>query len=725
MNKDHHTVANIGTKPRFFNDFQPGSYSDWKNEANKALKGAPFEKKLISPTPEGISLKPIYTSDDVADLPEIASMPGFPPFLRGPDVWRDESSAWHVAHDYRYPTGDDTNSAIMHDLANGLSSVVLTLDEPTRRGVDPDQTDRADVGRHGLSISSADELRDTIKGIDLASIPIVIDCGTSGIAFLGYLIAVAQPQGVPTERLSGAVAMDPVGELARLGSLPASLDRLLDELADMTTWAKKNAPGLGTIWIHGEVFSDGGAHAVQELAYSLATGVFYLRSMEQRGCDANVSVRHTRFSFSLGTSFFMEIAKIRAARLLWHRVCEACGIPQAKRAMRIHGRTSRYTMTTWDPYINMLRGTTETLAAALAGVDTIEVTPFDEAVRTPGEFSRRVARNTQLVIRDEVHAGKVLDPAGGSWYVERLTAELAARAWSLFQDIEREGGVLECLRNESIQNAILKTNEHRQSDAANRRRAIVGINQYPNAAEKKLDSAVGDFAALQQRRMDEVKAHKASATNSEKTAALKRLSSLTDTDHGTLTTLSMEAASAGATCGEITQALPARRPAQVDALKVKRVIPGKLSDGFEKLRDAVTAARASGINTRVFLATVGKIAAYMPRFDFSATFFETGGFEVVRTLGFDSPDSAAEAAVTSGAALVLICAPDESYPVAAPAITHYVKECNADTIVVLAGLPDDDLRARLENSGVDEFIHARANVLETLTSIADRLGVER
>ncbi|MBD3258641.1 methylmalonyl-CoA mutase [candidate division GN15 bacterium] len=716
---DNETPPRAVDASELFGQFSPTPYDEWRTEAERLLRGAPFDKKLLTPTPEGITLKPIYRQEDAADISEAESVPGYAPFLRGRLAWRNSSDAWQMAQELIYPDHESFNEALRHDLERGLTAVMLPLDRASRRGVDPDSADPIEVGRDGVSISSLSDLGTTLDGVDLMQTPVYIECGTSGLPYLGAYVALAEENG-KEGKLTGALVMDPLGELVTAGSLPMSIGDALTELTGMTAWAVSNQPKLGTVWVHGEAYHNGGANAVQELAFALATGVAYLRALEERGVEPKKAARHFRFSFGLGTHFFMEIAKLRAARLMWHRIAEQCGVDENDRGMWIHARTSRYTKTTYDPYVNMLRTTTEAFSGAIAGCDSLHVSPFDEHLRPVDEFSRRIARNTQTVIKDEVRLGRLLDPAGGSWFVERLTAELAETAWGLFQETEKRGGLLVCLEDGWVQSGIKRVADKRAAAVSKRRQVIVGTNQYPIADETPLDRREFDHEAFHSERSKIVKEARTANSDESKAAVLRELETLMNAEPLALAEAALKAAKRGATVGEIVRALPTRKS------KGTRVTPvpyRRAAEGYEALRSAVESFRKDGGAARVFVATIGKRASFMPRLDFATTFFRVGGFAVERAAGDQPANAAATAAVESKAPVVVICGVDDSYPEGAPVIAEAVKKARPDSMVVLAGLPADDLKRSLEQAGVDLFIHQRSDTLAVLNDIAKKLGV--
>ncbi len=707
---------------RLVDEFPIPTFKEWRSEVERLLKGAAFDKRMLTRTHEGITLQPIYRREDIKDLPHVDSLPGEAPYVRGGECFRDPQQAWEVTEEISAPTYEKFNGALRGDLKRGLTSVRIALDEASRQGLDPDEAESAQVGHGGVSIASIRGFARALDHIDLAKTPVYIRSGSAGLPFLGIYVAVAGSHGVGPEQLPGAVAMDPLGDLAITGHLPTSLGTACKEMAAITGWAAERAPKLGTIWVHGEPYSNAGGNAVQELAFVIATAVEYLRELEMRTIAPESAAPHFRFSFAAGSNFFMEVAKLRAARLLWNRVLETCGVDENHRHMWMHVRTARYSKTLFDPYVNMLRAATEAFSGAVGGADSLQVAPFDESFRTADEFSRRIARNSQIIIRDEVHLGQVMDPAGGSYYVEKLTAEIAEAAWTLMQQVEGKGGMSRALGEGFPQGEVTRSATDRAEAYALRKNVQVGTNKYPNPTEERLATVDVDHGEIHEVRSRRIKELRSLPEHKEALAAVKDLAEIVETGSGGLVDAVIKAAGKGGTIGEITHALRASEAAttEVKPLKVERA-----AAQFEALRLAIMNQRKSKGGLKVYMTTLGPAGHYMPRLDFAASFFEVGGFEVIRTTGHDSADEAAAEALKADADVAVICGLDEAYTESAPAVAKAIKKSRPHTIVVLAGKPAEETVAALwHEAGIETFIHIRSNVLAVLTSIASKLGVQ-
>jgi methylmalonyl-CoA mutase len=644
-----------------FAEFDAPAYEAWREATVSSLKGVPFEK-LITRTYEGIDLQPLYRAEDAADLAHVATLPGKPPYVRGSDATGYLEQPWAIAQEIGAATPSEFNRRLLHDLQRGQNAVNLIFDASGRRGV-PMQ-DARDVGA-------------ALANVDLAAVPLLLHCGADAVPAAALLMA-----ALPSDAaIAGAIDNDPLGELAAAGTLPASLDALYDEMAMLTRWAAANAPALRTISVRGDRYQNAGADAVTELAAALAAGVAYVRAMQARDLPVDTTAGSLTFVFGLGSNFFMEVAKLRAARLLWSQVIEAFGGNAAAQRMVIHARTADWNKTVYDPYVNMLRVTTEAFAGAVAGVQSMHVAPFDAPIREADEFSRRMARNTQLILQEECSLTRLIDPAGGSWYVERLTDELARAAWQRFQAIETAGGLAAALADGTVQQQIAATAAARVANLARRKDVLVGVNMYPNLGEAEAKAEA-----------------KAEAEGHAEDVAV----SLGEASFASL----VERAKAGANLAQLRSAL--RRNAGPGPA-VEPLQPLRVAAAFEALRQAAASyAAAHGATPKIFLANMGSLKQHKARADFTQGFVNVGGFECIYPAGFETPDAAAAAALDAGAQAVVICSTDDSYPEIVPALTARIKAAAPEMPVLLAGYPTDQIDA-FRAAGIDEFIHLRAD----------------
>lgn len=614
MSENSHTNDAIKLEKTFdlTADFTPPSYAEWKTAAEEHLKGVPFEKALVTQTYEEINLQPIYGNQDIETLPHLNEKPGAGYYLRGTHTHGYLHKPWDICQAIPYDNPEELNHALKYDLERGQTAVQLSTETN--------------------GTASTESLAAALKDINPEKIPVHIDAGFSGLETVNAFGAFLAKEKRSPEKINGSIAADPLGYLAAHGSLPITLETAYEHLAEVTIKAEKEMPNLKTIGISGLPYHNAGASAVQELAFVLASAVEYIDRMREKGLAIDDIAPRMRFTFGIGPFYFMEVAKLRAARLLWAKIVESYGGGNESQKMVIHGVTSFYNQTIYDPYVNMLRTTTEAFSAIVGGVDSLQTNPFDETFGAPDEFSRRAARNTQIVLEEESHLDRMIDPAGGSYYVETLTHEVAQNAWNLFLETEKMGGMFAALQNEFPQTQIRTTAEKREKDLAKRKTVMVGTNFSANAKEKILKPV-----------------------NRREIQPLPAVISIK----------------------------PLRLHRAAEIFEELRNAAGK----FEA---------ETGAKPKLFLAAMGPVRQHKARADFSQGFFEVGGFDVIYPPGFDTPEAAVDAALESGARVVTICSTDETYPELVPPITKALKEKAPGIVVVLAGFPKDQVDAHKE-----------------------------
>ena len=697
-------------------EFPPATYENWRKLVEAELKGAPFDKKMFSATYEGITLKPIYQREDVAHLPHVNSLPGFAPFVRGTNASGFVKESWAVSQEIACASPTEFNLAACNSIARGLTALNMVLDRATRNGHDPDWAEPEDVGGGGLSIATLGDLDRALDGVDLEKTSLFVRSGASALPFAALLVALVKKRKKSSAELRGCIEMDPLGVLAHEGRLPQSLDDAYREMAALTRWAASHAPQLQTVCVHSRAWHESGGTAVQELAFTLATGVEYLRELDKLNLDLNVAAPRIRFAVTVGVNFFMEIAKLRALRMLWSRAVAAAGGNEAAQKISMHVRTAQWSQTVVDPYNNLLRATVEAFAGVLGGCDSMQVAAFDEVLRLPDDFSLRVARNIQLVLQKECALDHVVDPAGGSWYVESLTGELATRAWALFQEVEKLGGMAAALRTGFPQQTVSATAAEKIKAVARRRDSIVGVNQYANPMEKPLAAPIVDAKSFHKRRVQQILSHRTSLDDAENQFVLDRLAEVIGPNVADGFEACVAAAGAGATLGELTRSI---RIVDSPCAPITPVRLIRVAAQFEALRSAMNRRSQPA---QVFLCNMGSLKEHKARADFARGFFSAGGYEVVSSAGFKTPEDAVTAFLESKARVAVICSTDDNYPVLVPALTAEIRAHKPDALIVLAGFPPEQIEAH-KKSGVDEFIHLRADAFEVLTRIHKQLGI--
>lgn len=692
------------TQNRLFADFPAATADDWRRLASIQLQGEPFEKKLVTRTPEGVPIQPIYHSGEGS--PTEPPLPGDGGSVRGSDIGGYRVRPWAVAQEF--PCGDPAtfNTAALSDLKRGQSALRMILDFATANRLDADSGQSGEVAAGGLSLSCLRDVETALAGIDLESVPLHVAGGAAGLPLLGLFLAAS------AGRLQGSVTADPHGLLAREGGLPVSLDALYDELVVMVEGCGSDPTRLRTIGVDGGVFHEAGASATEELGLALASAVEYLRALDKRGCPPDRAAASMLFSFRIGSALFTEAAKFRAARLLWNRVMETTGVAVGDAPLAIHARTGLFNKTATDPYVNLLRSTTEAFSAVVGGVQSLHVGPFDEVIRPADEFSRRIARNTQTILREECELTATIDPGGGSYYLESLTEAIAEEAWTWFQEIEKAGGYVSALRQGIPQDRVSATLQDRSKRLSQRRTVQVGTNLYPNLDEMPLSAPQYDFEKAHADRAAAV----AGARPDRGALPLDELGQSPNVGKVAA------AAGAGATLQQIAEALTPR-DAGPPAPSCKPFAAVRLAAPYESLR---TASRQyqdeTGSRPRIFLANLGPVRRHKIRADFTKGFFQPAGFEVIDPGGYEDAAAAAAAAAESGARIAVICGTDDAYVAAVPLLAQSLKKAAPDTWLILAGHPGEN-EAGFRDAGLDDYIHIRSNHLDVLVATLRRAGV--
>ena len=704
--------------PVSFDEFKKPTYEQWQAEVEKALKGGDFHKKMFTKTYEGITLQPIYTPALHGEKIPKGVYPGAGEFLRGTKASGYIKESWGVSQYVDDSLPKDANHASLYEIVKGGSIHNIRLDEATRH--DQDVQVGASVGIGGTSLSTMDDCSQLIERFNLKENPLYIETGASAAILLGMLAATVKGSKKQTSDLKGLVGADPVGVWAKDGALHISLDTAFDEMAHTVVWAKEQAPELKTVLVSGDAYANGGANDVQEVAYALATAVCYVRQLAQRNIDIHTIAKSMMFTFSMGANFFMEIAKLRALRVLWARIMEAFGAEEADRAVHVHGRTSAFTKTVYDPYVNLLRNTTQAFSGVVGGLNSLEVSPFDQPIRKADDFSRRIARNIQVMLQTEFELRQPVDPVGGSWYVETLAAELCEKIWAEFQTIESKGGIVAALKEGYPQSQVKAILDERFKNLAFRRDVAVGNNMYANMTEELLDPKPENQETLRQKRVSQIEEYLASAEPDAVAKAQATLEAST-TEPGALIGLIELGALQKLTIRQIRKALDA---GDISSETIEPITAHRWTEQFEALRMRTeNYKQRTKDNVKVFLANMGPIPQHKPRADFSTGFFEVGAFEVIKNDGHETTADAAKAARESGADVVVICSTDDTYPELVPPLAKELKETMPNVTVILAGAPPKDLEPVYREAGVDDFISVRANCYEILNTLQDKKGM--
>lgn len=651
----------MAEKPNnLFTEFSPPSYEAWVEATVKSLKGRPFSS-LISQMVEGIEIRPFYTQADTADLLHIGTQPGQPPYVRGNST---TPQPWLIAQNVSASKPKEINRRLKRGLSRGQTAVFWV----------PEAT------------FTAEDFRTTLAEADLTAVPLFL-LGQHGLPLLAQLAAAKDSD---LTWLRGGLFHDPLAFLAAEGSFPLVV--AYDQTAVTCQWAQQNAPHFATLAVLPLLYHEAGANAVQELALMLATAVHHIRELQERGLSVNSLAPQMWAVFAIGGDFFMEVAKFRAARLVWAQMIAAFGGDENAQKLKVHAQTAAANKSSLDPHVNMLRVTAEAFAAALGGVQSLQTTPYDERLHQTDEFSQRIARNVQIILQEEVNLTQLIDPAAGAYYVDILTDELARRSWALFQEIEAQGGILAALQNGFVQKQITQTAVIRQENLATRESVLVGTNMYPNLDEERPRRPSPEVEGILLTRKP------------DPTAALRKLQ---EASPANWMTAAIEAAAAGATSHQITDALLV----DAESVTVSALEPFQAATPFAQLRkNADRYVKRNGRRPQLFLAKMGSLRQHKARADFARSFFEVGGFGIVDSGGFETVEEAAQAASEIGTVAVVICSTDETYPEIVPPLVQKIKEWEEETAVILAGYPKDQIKAH-KAAGIDAFIHLGADCL--------------
>lgn len=613
-------------RERLFSEFAAPTTQEWLDKIEVDLKGADFNKKLVWRTNEGFNVQPFYRREDVLKLKTPEALPGEFPFVRGN---KKDNNEWYVRQNIVAEDAAEANAKALDILNKGVDSLGFRIpgDKVSAEFID----------------TLLRDIRCDIVEVSFRTCPCHV------LELTDILTAYFEKQGYDKEKLVGGIGFDPIEKMLMKGKdtskLLANAPVLVEKLKDY--------PNMRCIMVHSEALNNSGAYIVQELGYALAWGNEYLHQLVEAGVDVDLAARSIKFYMGVSENYFMEIAKFRAARLLWAEIVKQYE-PKCDCSckMIVNAQTTTYNKTMFDSYVNLLRTQTETMSAALAGVHSIVVTPFDAVYEQPTEFSERIARNQQLLLKEESHFDKVVDPSAGSYYIEELTHLLADVAWKLFLKVEEEGGFLAAVKAGTVQDDINATNDKRHADAAKRKEFILGTNQFPN---------------------------------------------FTETSEG------KEPKACSCACGHKHEPT------------LKAISTTRLAADFEQLR---LATEKSGKTPVAFMLTIGNLAWRQARAQFSSNFLACAGYKIIDNLGFETVEEGVDAALKAGADIVVLCSSDDEYATYAIPAYQYLA---GRAMFIVAGAPA--CMEELKAAGIENFVHVKCNVLETLKEYNAKLGI--
>jgi methylmalonyl-CoA mutase len=667
----------------------PAALAAWREAAARSAPGGRLDA-LDWVTPEGIVVKPLYTAADVADLPNTDTLPGFPPYIRGPQATMYAVRPWTIRQYAGFSTAEASNDFYRKALAAGGQGVSVAFDLATHRGYDSDHPRVVgDVGKAGVAIDSVEDMKILFDGIPLDKVSVSMTMNGAVLPVLAGYIVAAEEQGVAEDRLSGTIQNDILKEFMVRNTYiypPAPSMRIVGDIIEYTA---KRMPKFNSISISGYHIQEAGANQALELALTLADGREYVRTAIAKGMDVDAFAGRLSFFWAIGMNFYLEIAKMRAARGLWHRVMQAFEPKNPKSSMlRTHCQTSGWTLTAQDPYNNVVRTTIEAMAAVFGGTQSLHTNALDEAIALPTEFSARIARNTQLVIQEETHITSIVDPWAGSYAMESLTQEMADAAWTLMEEIESLGGMTKAVQSGWAKLKIEASAAQKQARIDSGQDVIVGVNKYRLAQEDAIDTLAIDNHAVRESQVERLKAVRARRDEPAVRAALAALTACATSGDGNLLDLSVQAVRLRATVGEVSDALEAAWGRhRADTQKVSGVYAAAYdsADGWEQLKGEIAAfAEQEGRRPRVMIAKLGQ-DGHDRGAKVVASAYADLGFDVDIGPLFQTAEECARQAIENDVHAVGVSTLAAGHMTLVPAIIEALKAQGADDIIVFVG----------------------------------------
>ncbi len=686
----------------------------WEDIAAKELRGKPLDA-LTWDTLEGIKVKPLYTAEDIADLPHMGGVPGADPFTRGVKATMYAGRPWTIRQYAGFSTAEESNAFYRKALDAGQQGVSVAFDLATHRGYDSDHPRvEGDVGKAGVAIDSVEDMKILFDGIPLDKVSVSMTMNGAVIPILANFIVAGEEQGHPRNVLSGTIQNDILKEFMVRNTYVYPPEPSMRIIADIIEYTTNEMPKFNSISISGYHMQEAGANLVQELAYTLADGREYVRTAIARGMDVDQFAGRLSFFFAIGMNFFMEAAKLRAARLLWSRIMAEFEPKNPKSSMlRTHCQTSGVSLQEQDPYNNVIRTAYEAMSAVLGGTQSLHTNALDEAIALPTEFSARIARNTQLILQEETGVTNVVDPLAGSYYVENLTHELAEAAWALIEEVEEMGGMTKAVASGMPKLRIEETAARRQAEIDRGIEVIVGVNKYRKDKEDPIDILDIDNDAVREAQVARIERTKATRDQATCDTALAELTRRAN-EGGNLLEAAIEAARARATVGEISMAMEkafGRHRAEVKTLAGVYGAAYEGDEGFAAIQDSInTFAEEEGRRPRMLVVKMGQ-DGHDRGAKVIATAFADIGFDVDVGPLFQTPDEAAQDAIDNDVHVIGISSQAAGHKTLAPKLVQALKDADADDIIVICGgvIPQQDYQF-LYDAGVKAIFGPGTNI---------------
>ena len=698
----------------------------WRTLAESELRGKPVDD-LTWKTLEGIDVAPVYTEDDLADVAHLGTIPGAAPFTRGVKATMYAGRPWTIRQYAGFSTAEESNAFYRRALEAGQQGVSVAFDLATHRGYDSDhERVQGDVGKAGVAIDSVEDMKILFDGIPLEKVSVSMTMNGAVIPILANFIVAGEEQGVDRAALSGTIQNDILKEFMVRNTYIYPPEPSMRIIADIIAYTSAEMPKFNSISISGYHMQEAGANLVQELAFTLADGREYVRAAIARGMDVDAFAGRLSFFFAIGMNFFMEASKLRAARLLWHRIMSEFEPKNPKSStLRTHCQTSGVSLQEQDPYNNVVRTAYEAMAAVLGGTQSLHTNSFDEAIALPTQFSSRIARNTQLILQNETGVTNVVDPLAGSYYVEKLTHDLAEAAWALIEEVEEMGGMTKAVASGMPKLRIEEAAATRQALIDKGDEVIVGVNKFRLDKEDPIDIRDIDNAAVRDSQIARLNSIRASRDEAACAAALDALTEGAKSD-GNLLELAVEAARARASVGEISMAMEkvfGRHRAEVKTLAGVYGAAYEGDAGFAAIQKSVEAfAETEGRRPRMLVVKMGQ-DGHDRGAKVIATAFADIGFDVDVGPLFQTPAEAAQDAVDNDVHVVGISSQAAGHKTLAPQLVQALKDAGAEDIIVICGgvIPQQDYQF-LYDAGVKAIFGPGTNIPDAAQEILNILS---
>lgn len=702
---------------------------NWQKLAEKELRGRPIED-LDWKTLEGIEVKPVYSEEDLKGLAHLGKLPGFEPYVRGVKATMYTGRPWTIRQYAGYSTAEESNAFYKRGLAAGQQGVSVAFDLATHRGYDSDhERVIGDVGKAGVAIDSVEDMKILFDGIPLEEISVSMTMNGAVIPVLANFIVAGEEQGHKRSELSGTIQNDILKEFMVRNTYIYPPEPSMRIVADIIEYTSNEMPKFNSISISGYHMQEAGASLVQELAYTLADGKEYAKKAIEKGLDIDAFAGRLSFFFAIGMNFFMESAKLRAARLLWHRIMTELGAKNPRSKMlRTHCQTSGVSLQEQDPYNNVIRTAYEAMSAVLGGTQSLHTNALDEAMALPTDFSARIARNTQLILQEETGVSNVVDPLAGSYYVEKLTADLADAAWQLIEEVDEMGGMTKAVAAGMPKLRIEETAARRQADIDRGDQVIVGVNKYRLNEEDQLEIRDIDNDAVREAqvtRLENIKKHRNEKKCSEALSHLEKVAA----GGGNLLSAAVEASRARATVGEISMAMEkvfGRHRAEV------KTLAGVYGAAYEGDEDFIAIqlelekfAKDEGRRPRMLVVKMGQ-DGHDRGAKVIATAFADIGFDVDVGPLFQTPDEAAQDAIDNDVHVIGISSQAAGHKTLAPKLIESLNQRDAGDILVICGgvIPQQDYEFLYEK-GVKAIFGPGTNIPQAASKILDLIRLAK